>query len=640
MRIDLKKFLFVGLEKDKTAFFQAAQELGVVHFIPSKKGGAKQESQEVEHYTQAIKILNSLPAEDQEELDIHAADNLVEEILELKGILDNLIEQEKALALEIQKVSPFGSYSSEDIKWIEKESGCHLQFFCAKQGFAMSDRVPEEAIFIDRDNGLEYFIVLSSQPKQYENMIEIRPEAPLDVLQGRLRLLQQEIDDKETEIKFFAKYNVFLHQALIEKYNSLRLGEAEEWANLAIDDKIFAVEGWVPETQISTLKQVGETLHIHIEPIAIESNETVPTYLENEGLSKLGEDLVNIYDTPSNKDKDPSLWVLFFFAIFFSMIIGDGGYGLVLLLAALYARMKSSSLTKTKMRFINLTMILGGFCLVWGLLTTSFFGITFAPDSPIRKVSVLTWLAEKKAEYHFDLEDNVYQEWIAQFPALQGLKDPKQIFLAASSADPITGDISYEMLGSFTNDILLEFALFIGVIHICLSFIRNLNRNLAGLGWIIFIAGCYLYFPTFLSATSLIHYVFGINPIKGAEAGVWMIFGGMSLAVAIGMIKDKLFGILECMNILQIFGDVMSYLRLYALGLSGALVVNTTNELASGLPLIFAILVLVLAHGINLVLCIMGGVIHGLRLNFLEWYHYCFEGGGKLFNPLRKIEVE
>lgn len=640
MRIDLKKYLFVGIEADRKAFFQAAQELGMVHFIASKSSASKDTPEAIQPYLDAIKILNGLPPVEQEELeDFSEADQVVEKALQLKSETDRLHEKEKLLAAEVEKVSPFGCYSSEDLKWLELQ-GYKMQFFCAKQGFASTDQVPAEAIYIASENGLDYFVTLDKQDRQFENMIELKPEASLHLLEARQSLLKKERLEIEAQLKSLAKYNQFLHQALLEKTNRLKLLTAEGYASLAIDDKIFAVEGWAPADKMDALKDVAAQLHVHIEPVAADRAESIPTYLENQGLSRLGEDLVKIYDAPSNRDKDPSLWVLFFFAIFFSMIIGDGGYGLILLAAALYARVKSSKLTKAKLRFLNLTLILGSFCLVWGLLTTSFFGINFAPDSPIRKLSLLTWLSEKKAAYHFARHDKIAVEWIEQFPALEYIQSPKEMFLAGASTDPISGATSYDMLGDFSNDILLELALFIGVIHICLSFMRNLNRNLAGIGWILFLIGCYLYFPKFLSATSLVHFAFGVDPLKGAETGVWLIFGGMLLAVAIGVIKDKLFGLLECMNILQIFGDVMSYLRLYALGLSGALVINTTNELASGLHFTLAIVVLVMAHGLNLVLCIMGGVIHGLRLNFLEWYHYCFEGGGKLFNPLRKVEVE
>jgi V/A-type H+-transporting ATPase subunit I len=92
----------------------------------------------------------------------------------------------------------------------------------------------------------------------------------------------------------------------------------------------------------------------------------------------------------------------------------------------------------------------------------------------------------------------------------------------------------------------------------------------------------------------------------------------------------------ELLNVVQVFADVMSYLRLYALALGGVVMARTFNDrLGIDMNLFAGALVILIGHTINITLAIMGGVIHGLRLNFLEWYHYSFEGGGRLFNPLK-----
>ena len=91
---------------------------------------------------------------------------------------------------------------------------------------------------------------------------------------------------------------------------------------------------------------------------------------------------------------------------------------------------------------------------------------------------------------------------------------------------------------------------------------------------------------------------------------------------------------------IPVFADVLSYLRLYALGLSGAILANTVNELADLLPFELAVLFLLIGHATTMLLGVQGGVIHGLRLNFLEWYHYSFEGGGKEFRPLELKEID
>jgi V/A-type H+-transporting ATPase subunit I len=111
---------------------------------------------------------------------------------------------------------------------------------------------------------------------------------------------------------------------------------------------------------------------------------------------------------------------------------------------------------------------------------------------------------------------------------------------------------------------------------------------------------------------------------------------GLGLALGLSLIQNRIMGLLEIINIIQIFSDVLSYLRLYALGLAGAIIGVIVNEAAAKIPLFFGALILLFGHGLNMVLAVMGGVIHGLRLNFIEWYHYSFVGGGKLFSPLKK----
>ena len=148
----------------------------------------------------------------------------------------------------------------------------------------------------------------------------------------------------------------------------------------------------------------------------MEKNDAIPTYLENNGLPRLGEDLVHIYDTPSHTDKDPSLWVLVFFSLFYAIIIADAGYGLIFSLATLYASYKTTRLTKGGRRFKTLALIASCACIVWGVLINSFFGINIAPESPLRKISLLQWLVNKKADYHYSLQDQIYNEWLVKYP--------------------------------------------------------------------------------------------------------------------------------------------------------------------------------------------------------------------------------
>lgn len=638
MRYDVNKYLFVGFEGERESFFQRAQELGIIHFIRTKKTKVNRIPEDAANVVKAIKIVKSLPPTEQEDIEEYAsADRLVQEVLQLKQNEDKLAEEARILRLEIARVQIFGDFSNEDITYIENETHRKIQFFCAKVGFAELNPLPPELIFVGTDHALDYFMAINKMPQQYPKMIEIHIEKPLGELLERQRAVKEEIRSGEQRLKEYAKYNSFFHHALIQKLNTHHLSQAKENVKHEMDGSLFAVEGWVPVSKVKEMIPFVENANVHVEQIAIEPNDVIPTYLENTGASRLGEDLINIYDTPSHTDKDPSLWVLIFFATFFAFIVGDAGYGLIFLTAALFVRYKYT-LNKTWTRVLNLMTILSAAVLVWGILTTSFFGIPISMENPLRKVSLIQWLVEKKTEYIIQHQDEDWKEWVKKFPQLSQVKDPN-IFLKEGAIHS-DGKVDYVIYNKFADNIMFELAIMIGVVHIILSMLRNLRRSWNGYGWIIFIIGGYLYFPYYLNATSIIHFVFGLNKAAAAQNGIYMMIGGVSLATALSIVQNKFSGLMEPMAIGGIFADSMSYLRLYALGLSGAMLTNTINDLASGFNFVIGALIVIAGHGVNMILSIMGGTIHGLRLNFLEWYHYSFEGGGKPFDPLRKMKIE
>lgn len=405
-----------------------------------------------------------------------------------------------------------------------------------------------------------------------------------------------------------------------------------------MEGTLFAIEGWVPVNKISQVHTFIEDMYVHAEEIALDSTDVVPTYLENHGFERVGEDLVNIYDTPSSTDKDPSMWVLGSFALFFAFIVSDAGYGMVYLALALFFRYKFPNAKGAGKRFLDLFTVLSIACIIWGVLVTSFFGIQIAPNNPLRKVSLLHWLAEKKAIYHYEHQDETYKEWVTKYPDIAKIKDPADIMSFTPHEE--AGVDPHPILTRLSDNVLFELALFIGIVHVILSLLRYIKRNWQGAGWIAFLIGSYLYFASYLGAPSILNYVGGVDLVKGGEFGLELMIGGIIFAVVGSIIKHGITGIFEIMNVIQVFADILSYLRLYALGLAGAIVSGTIAEVGGALPLAFAIVIMVLAHFVNLILCTMSGVIHGLRLNFIEWYHYSFEGGGKQFRPLKLLKIE
>lgn len=636
MREDVKKFLFFGLEDDKDAFFQRAQEKGVIHFIDPNKIAHKEVPQDVQRVAAAIKILRGLPPREQEE-NYHGldTDRIVDEILRLHEQNEKLLEEIRVTAIEISRIEPFGNFSFDDIAYIEKKGKCKIRFFCARPNLFEEEPEPENLIFVAAEHGLDYYAAVHDHPVSYERMIEMKFDHSLSELEQRKKAAQKEHLQVEHELKLYAKDNEFLHHALVEKLNQYNLYNAQTYVQQAMGGKLFGVEGWVPVNKVNQLKEVVGDLNIESEEIAIEPTDAVPTYLENHGVARLGEDLVHIYDTPSTSDKDPSMWVLGGFSLFFAFIIGDAGYGLVYLALALFLRYRYPNLKGAAKRVLDLFTILCVGCVIWGTLMTSFFGMQIDLNNPLRKLSLVQWLAEKKVAYHLLHHDETAREWMDKYPELNNVKDPHEF--VSFSPDPRQGHI---ILNRMTDNIMFELALFIGVSHLILSLLRYTLRNWQNIGWVAFLVGAYLYFPFYLKTPSLLNYVGGIDLVKGGTFGLELMFAGIGVAWVLSIIRHGWSGIFEVMVLIQVFADTLSYLRLYALGLAGAIVASTINEIASGMPLLIGILLILISHFVNIILSTMSGIIHGLRLNYLEWYHYSFEGGGREFQPLKLLKRE
>lgn len=633
MRIRVDKYLFLGPWKNRDEFFRKAQELAAIEFISSFDIRPGEHPEDIEVYKEALRVLRKMPpVEERADLDISSAIVIARQIIERNERIETLEEEARILDKEIARVKIFGRFSSEELREVERESGRHFQFFYTKAGKEIDAIQNSDIVYVGTDNDLDYYVAIETERHSYPGLIEIRIEQSLNELEERLAVIRNEIETNQTRLKSLAHHSHLVHDGFIEALNQYHLISAKDSVLPVLDGEVFAVHAWVPKNKAGEVKKLADEMDIYCEMVEIEPEDRVPTHLENQNVGRLGEDLVGIYDVPSTHDRDPSTWVFFAFALFFSMILGDGGYGFILLLISLYIYYKFGKRKKSAKRFASLAILLSTACLVWGILFTSFFGIAIKPDSPLREVSLITWLVDKKAEYHIKYNDEVYKQWTDKFPQLEYVSNPKQFVQRAASVKD--GKTSYDVYNEFVDNILLELALLIGSIHIMISLIRYVDRNWAAIGWVLFIIGCYLYFPSILKATSIIHFAFGVPKVPGAEIGLYLLFGGVALAVILALIQKRLGGMTEIMNVIQIFADGMSYLRLYALGLAGAIMASTFNEMGEGAPFLIGILIIILGHIINLTIGIMGGVIHGLRLNFIEWYHYSFEGGGKRFNPL------
>lgn len=615
MEVKVKKFLFVGLNEHKRKFFEEAQKLGVIDFINTSRVQSSTET--FSDLILALKTLRTFGKANQTQDIERPAEKLVQEILSLKAELEFLDDKIRLLKEEAEETQPFGNFSWDDIRAIEKAGNIKVRFYCAKKEKLQEDN---SLIEVSTNGDLNYFICFSEVP--VKNAHEVKITRSLHDVRSAIEETTLLLHRRLKELSNYVHYFDFLHNTLFTLLSENELSQAETLSEEPFKG-VFTVQGWIPDTKIASVTEVAEKYSLVMEESLIEDSDRVPTYLENEKAGKIGEDLVDIYDTPSVTDKDPSLWVLGAFGIFFAFIVGDGGYGAVYLGLCLWALWRFPEWTGVKKRMLHLGVFLSSCCIIWGFLISSFFGIGLSIENPLRAYSPLTWLVEHKANWLIHHTETPHLTWMKTNPYLSSTADGSVVIKTCP-----------DVLCSLVDNVLLELAILFGVLHCMTGMFRYLKRNWSLLGWIVFLVGSYLYFPFYLGVPSILNYVFHVDFVKGAEVGLQLVYGGIVLALGISIYRFKWMGLTEVMNLIQVFSDVLSYLRLYALGLAGGIVAGVINDAANGLPAILAILLFALAHVVNMVLGIMSGVIHGLRLNFIEWYHYSFEGGGKKFKPL------
>ena len=642
MIINLKKYLFIGAENEIADFFLSAQEAGFIEFITIKKK-TKDLPESIRKLMESIKVLRKQPVKEPYKKgrgkkggDAEYAQDIATEVLELTHEIEKLSEEQRFLEAEISRVGPFGNFSFEDILFIEETTKKTIQFYCVKSSKSHEVKDSDSLIYVGTDYDLDYYIGIHDKPVTYPAMIEMHFEKTAGELKNHLEFVKETLYLVGAELKGFAGHLDFLRESLLEKLDIYRLARTQKEAASEIEGRLFSIEGWVPDNKVDELAPLVKGRAVHYEPIIAVETDKIPTYMENKNVNLIGEDLVRVYDIPSATDKDPSGWVVWAFTLFFALIIADGGYGLLFLGLALLLKYKFPKLGGGRGRFIKLLFMLSTSCIIWGILTTSFFGMQFDPKNTISKVSIIAKMAGKKAEFHKGRNDEVHKEWVEKFPDITTSQNGVEML---SKAYVQKGKIrNYVMLDDFSDSILLELSLLIGVIHIALSLLRTLKKKWANIGWVCFAIGGYLYFPVTLKATSMIEFLGWIPKSIASTFGVQLLYGGLGAAIVLALIQKRLKGIGEIANVISVFADILSYLRLYALALASTIMARTFNEIGVGIGLLGGFLIILLGHAINLTLGTMGGVIHGLRLNFIEWYHYSFEGEGRLFNPLRKLK--
>ncbi|OEH46016.1 hypothetical protein lpari_02994 [Legionella parisiensis] len=353
------------------------------------------------------------------------------------------------------------------------------------------------------------------------------------------------------------------------------------------------LQAWLPHADLTKLAQFCQNNQLSLVIEAPLPGELPPTLMETHPWLQGGSMLVNFYQTPGYHALDPSIMIFFSFSIFFAMILADAGYGILLALFTFFWWKKLGNYNAS-IWLRPLLVVISTFSIIYGVMLGSYWGV--APKSG-------TWLATLKI-----IDINNFK-------------------------------------------LMMVVVLIIGCLHICIAsgmrawFARYRNERIHSAGFILLIISMLLYSFGILKHNSqiiqpaIILFIISLLMI--------MIFASNEPIINMkSFFKRILHGFSALTELPTLFGDILSYLRLFALGLAGASLAVTFNSMAyhmtqSGKPSswVLAILILLIGQTMNLALCLMSAVVHGLRLNYIEFFKWSIKEDGYCYQPFKKQEI-
>ena len=587
MITQMKKYTFLVFHREYEAFLEQLRDLGVVH-VTEKAAGMADDAHLQELLSKADNARKLI------------AQGAPDQLLNEKAALEQRIA---ATQKEADKMAIWGDFSAERMEQL-KAAGYTLRYFaCPKKLFQ-----EEWGIVVAEQGAMVYFVQVTSlgdeaKGESLEAGVQeqyLNQKSAAD-LQKDVEGLNGLLVAQNARIELWAKENI----PVLE--NDLKqLQEQIDWKRVTLntdseaDGSLKILEGFCPIDQVAALDAVLENQEVYYQAEDPTAEDNTPIKLRNNKFTQLFESLTGMYGWPNYGEFDPTPILAPFFLLFFAMCMGDCGYGILLMIIGLLIAKKK----------LNIEMFdgLGPIITVLGVGTTvvGFFLGTFMG---------------------IDLYN---AEWMPQ--ALKSVM------------------IKGEVMG---YDIQMVLALCIGVFHICLAMVVKaicytkqfgFKENIATWGWTLLIVGGLLVAILGMTVLPAAVFKWAIIAVGTVSALAIYIFNtpGRNPLINIGA------GLWDTYNMATgILGDVLSYIRLYALGLAGGMLGAAFNNLGlmvmggstegatwQWLPFV---LILVLGHVLNLAMSALGAFVHPLRLSFVEYFKNAgYEGKGTLYKPFKK----
>ncbi|MBN1414196.1 MAG: hypothetical protein JW973_03765 [Bacteroidales bacterium] len=657
----MMRYAFLIYHKEYEAFLDAVRTLGIVHVIEREFDETinirekKELINKLNHVISFLKKRNPVQSGSQSGDGMELFEKVQAAMEELEANKQKLQVLKKDIAL----LEPWGNYTAADVERLHEAELTLRLFTCPVRKFNESWKSHYAMDIISEKSGNLYFaMILEGQDAPEIDAEEVKlSSSSLDSLRLSCNELENKNDIIEKSLDSAASQIELLEQAKKDIFSDLEYEKVRLSTGKEVDNRLMLLEGWIPEEKspdLSSFCDQQNILYIADKPA---KSDNVPVLLRNNRFARLFEPIGRLYALPAYAELDLTAFFAPFFMIFFGFCLGDAGYGLtILILVTLYKIFKAKPDIKP---LLTLCQYLGAATILMGMVGGTVFGMNLLDTGYVLTETSLEFLKEngmpdvllaKMATLvgqHFALRDDFIKA-IAGVVGTDTLREYKTELIRCSFSD-------YAVLNKFRHLILdpkglFNLALVMGTIQILFGMgmkaanmikQKGFIHSVSTISWLFFIIGLIImqggaaagYIDQ--ESANLLSYV-----ITGIGLSGILFFNDPSTHILMSFGKG-LFNIYSMVT--GVFGDLLSYIRLFALGISSSILGLVIDKIAwqfLGIsyigPVIFVIFLLI-GHSMVLLLSSLGAFVHPLRLTFVEFYKNSgFAGGGKEYNPFSK----
>ena len=618
----MQKVSIVVLDREREEALKSLRKLGLVHLEPlegsSEKLSAYKEALSNAVVSESILGEVKLPKEKGRKavltLSNENAVKLCAEIVQDADRKKQLLDEISADVAELDRFTLWGSVNVEDFAYL-KEKGIALKLYEVPASKYLEIDESINTVLVNNDKKNVRFLLLGDErpanllPEAFEvpfprcSTVELEKE--IEAYKKEIAKIEENKIEKAVYLSAIKDFKKKLEYDI--EFENVNAGMGREDSKSDSSENGLAwIQGFVPELNMEEFKNFAKENDWAVAWQEPENPDEVPTKLKNNKIVSMIYPLTDFLGTvPGYAEYDISGWFLLFFTIFFGMIFGDGGYGLLVTAAFVIMTLVNVVKGKKVPALYPLAILLGVATAVWGMVTCTWFGldVKYLPD----------WLVNLSIpQISNACKDQTWMPFWCEGTGVEGLTTDKFLMIWCFSLALVQLSVAHikaifrnikslKALGDFGSMIQLWGMLYVVLMMVVDGDIFNLGVLIGGI-------------PVGMVCVGLVAVGFVLSFIFANYEG--------NIVESIMSSVKNIISVL--LGVVNVFSDIVSYIRLWAVGLAGAAISQTVNEMAGPMLghfifFIFAIILLVFGHGLNMILNLLSVIVHGVRLNTLEF---------------------